>query len=433
MLVAPTPGALVRITVCLVAVVAVALVAVARTAPSTTTEAPTTSGTATPDATDATSDTPEAATAAEPTPTASPTPDTDVVVMWARGGLPPDVARRAAALPGVVSAVLVRSDTLGLAGSRDAEGVAVDDLEPGWRIPVEVLAVDPEASLEALDPGPTRDAVAALEPGQILLPATSAERRGLTVGGTLDLEDRTGLVVAAVVEDDVLGRAEVFVHVEDAGAVGLDTDGSLRIVHDGTAGPGFASALEALAPADTAVRVVGTRPDEPVRRAPLVLGLPDVKERFGEFAFRDDDADREVRVEPAWVDEHIVVADVPILGNVRCHRDIMEDLAAALQAVVDAGLADTIDPDDYGGCYHARRIGSHSNRLSHHSWGIAIDINVDVSLPGLGPPPDPEVVDAFADHGFRWGGLFLSPDNHHFEWVGEGASAPPPPAGVGHA
>lgn len=422
-----------------IAVSLLALVAVACTGTPTTTEAPTATRTDTAGRSEADDDTPGATTGpastpdAEPTPTSSPTPDQGVVVMWARGGLPPDVARRAAELPGVVSADHVRSDTVGLAGSRDADGVAVDDLEPGWRIPVEVRAVDPTTSVDALEPGPTREAVAALEPGQVLLPRSSAERRGLTAGARLDLEDRAELVVAAVVEDEVLGRAEIIVHVEDAGAVGLDPDGSLRIVHDGTPGPEFASALEALAPADTAVRVVGTRPDEPVRRAPLVLSLPDVKERFGEFAFRDDDADREVTPDAAWVEEHIVVADVPVLGTVRCHRAIIDDLRAALQAVADAGLADTIDRDDYGGCYHARRIGNHSNRLSHHSWGIALDINVDLSQPGLGPPPEPEVVDAFAAQGFRWGGLFLSPDNHHFEWVGEAASDPPPPAGVGDA
>ena len=178
------------------------------------------------------------------------------------------------------------------------------------------------------------------------------------------------------------------------------------------------------------MRVVGATEDEPARRAPLVLSLPDVKTRFGEFAFRDEDADREVQQEAAWVTEHIVVAEVPLLGRVRCHAAIIDDLRAALQEVADAGLGDEIDPDLYGGCYHPRRIGEGSS-LSRHSWGIAIDINVDISLPGLGPEPSPEVVDAFAANGFRWGGLFLSPDNHHFEWVGDAALEPPPRARVG--
>lgn len=354
----------------------------------------------------------------------SPAPQPSTVVMWAHGGLPADVATRATTVPGVLAAAHVRSDTLGLTGSRSADGAVVDDLAPGWRIPVEVMAVEPSLA-ELLPEGPTRDAVAALQPGEVLLPARSADQRRLGAGGHLDLANHPGLVVAAVVEDDVLGRAEVVVHAADADAVGLDADGSLRVLYDGVAGDDLADDLEALAPADTVVRVVGASGDEPARRAPLVLGLPEVKARFGEFAFRDDDADREIRVAPGWLDDHIVLAEVPLLGTVRCHEAIVDDLSAALQAVADAGLGGTIDPDLYGGCYHARRIGAGTS-LSRHSWGIAIDINVDLSLPGLGPAPDAEVVDLFAAHGFRWGGLFLTPDNHHFEWVGDVARETPP-------
>ena len=367
-----------------------------------------------------------------PAPSPTPTPEPATVVMWARGGLPAEVATSASRLPGVVAAVHVRSDTLGLVGSRDARGRPVDVVDAGWRIPVEVVAVDP-ASAELLPAGPTRDAVAALQPGQVLLPSSSAAHRGLGAGSEIDLRGASGLDVAAVVEDDVLGNAEVVVHAADADRVGLEPEGSLRVVHDRTDGASLAADLEALAPEDVAVRVVGATEGDRVPRAPLVLGLPEVKARFGEFAYRDDDADREITPTAAWVDEHIVVTEVPLLGRVRCHEDIIDDLRGALQAVADAGLGGTIDRDLYGGCYHARRIGG-SSSLSRHSWGIAIDINVDVSQPGLGPVPEDAVVDAFATHGFRWGGLFLQPDNHHFEWVGPSAlQAPPDPRTGGGA
>lgn len=375
----------------------------------------------------ATADTPAAL--ATPTPPA-PDPDPTTLLMWARGGLPPDVVARARALPDVVAVAHVRSDTLALVGSRDADGRAVDDLDPGWQVPVEVSAVDPGAA-DLLAPGPARDAVAALTPGEVLLTESSAAQRGLGPGAQVDLAGRAGLVVAAVVPDDELGRDEVIVHVDDADALGMEPEGSVRVLHEADDATALASDLSALAPDDTAVRVVGAEDDAGApQRAPLVLSLPEVKERFGEFAFRDDDADREIRVEPAWIDEHIVLAEVPLLGRVRCHEAIVEDLRGALQAVVDAGLGDTIDPDLYGGCYHARRIGDGPS-LSRHSWGIAIDINVDISQPGLGPEPEPEVVEAFAAHGFRWGGLFLSPDNHHFEWVGDAALDDPPERRVG--
>lgn len=369
------------------------------------------------------------ATAAPPstvTPTDPATPQVHQVVMWARGGLPAGLARRVAALQGVEDAVHLRSDTLGLVGSRTADGTAVDDLDDGWRIPVDVVAVDPETVVALLPDGPDRDAIAALKPGQVLLTDSSARLRDLEPGGGLDLAGRPGLEVAAVIGDDVLGNDEVVVHVADADDVGLEPEGSLLLRVNGDADPTLADTLTGLAPTDTPARVVGLEPGERARRTPLVLSLLEVKERFGEFAYQPRSGVREVAVDPAWMREHLVVAQVPILGNVWCHEAIIEDLRQALQAVVDAGQADSIDPGDYGGCFHPRRIGTDTTSLSHHSWGIAVDINVDMALPGLGPPPEPEVRDAFARAGFRWGGLFLSPDNHHFEWVGDAALEDPP-------
>lgn len=366
---------------------------------------------------------------ADPPPSSAP----PTLVMWARGGLPPTVASRAARLPGVVVATHLRAATLGLVGARQADGTAVTDLDNGYRIPVEVVAVAPRSAARTLAEGTDRQALDQLRPGEVLLSATSAARRGLAEGGHLELTGGTRLRVAGVVSEGTLGGTEVIAHAADARALGVEHEGSLLLAHDGGRDPGFTDRLEALAPDGTPVRVVGARPDEEPRRGSLVLDLTEVKARFGEFAFRDDSPDREIYVERAWLRDAITVEEVPILGRVQCHRDIFDDLRRALQAVVDAGLASQIDPSEYGGCYHPRRIGAGSENLSRHSWGIAIDINVDFSEPGMGPPPDPRVIQAFADAGFQWGGLFLSPDNHHFEWVGTGATTDPPTPGTGAA
>ncbi|NIQ55010.1 MAG: hypothetical protein GWN85_16475, partial [Gemmatimonadetes bacterium] len=42
-----------------------------------------------------------------------------------------------------------------------------------------------------------------------------------------------------------------------------------------------------------------------------------VKERFGEFAYREGPGDSIV-IDPAWVEEHIVWADIHPLGRFRC-------------------------------------------------------------------------------------------------------------------
>ncbi len=350
------------------------------------------------------------------------------LVMWSRGELHPAVAEQAGGLPHVTAVAFIRSETLGLTGSRDADGRTVDRPPEGWRIPVDVVAVDPPAFAATLPDGPARTTVEALRPGDVLLPETSATLRGIGVGGEIDLPGRGGLRVAAVVPDGTVRNAAIVLHVADADAVGLEPDGSIVVRHsapDEDATEVLRDGLRALVPGDRPARVVDVTGGGSRHRAPLVLSLLEVKSRFGEFAFRPQPGVREVSVDPDWVDRHIVSADVPILGTVRCHQAIIDDLRGALNEVVNAGLAHEVDPSAYAGCYHPRLIAVDRDRLSRHSWGIALDINVDLSQPGLGPPPSPEVVEILGRHGFRWGGDFLHADNHHFEWIGEEATDRP--------
>ena len=118
---------------------------------------------------------------------------------------------------------------------------------------------------------------------------------------------------------------------------------------------------------------------------PLVLDTLTVKERFGEFAFRLVLDQREVVVERAWIEANIVDERMPVIGTVRCHRLIMDDLRAAVDDLIAAGHEDWLSPRRYAGCFYPRRIGFGRENLSRHTWGIAIDLNVDFSLPGAGP------------------------------------------------
>ena len=43
--------------------------------------------------------------------------------------------------------------------------------------------------------------------------------------------------------------------------------------------------------------------------------------------------------------------------------------------VVDVGLADAIHPSEYAGCYYPRFIAD-TTKLSNHSFGLALDLNV---------------------------------------------------------
>jgi hypothetical protein len=367
---------------------------------------------------------PTAIAPAGPSASPSPGPATEVrgFVVWARGGLPAALADRAAALPGVTAATTVASQTLGLTGSRLADGTPVDVLREGWRVPVDVAAVAP-AAYAATVTGEAADHIRALRPGEVLLGERPAALRGLGAGDRLDLGTRRDLVVAAVLPDEAITRAEILVHVDDAPTVGLDRDGSLFVETDLAPGPArdlLADALAGLVPDGATARVVDlASSDRERRRAPLVLSLEQVKETFGEFAYRPVAGERAVEMDPDWVAVNIVDAEVPLLGTVRCHRDLIEPLRQALEGIVAAGAADEIDPSRYAGCWNPRRIAVDGSRLSRHAWGIALDVNVDLSVPGGGEVPDERVVAAFAAAGFVWGGEFLVPDNHHFEFVGE--------------
>jgi len=90
-----------------------------------------------------------------------------------------------------------------------------------------------------------------------------------------------------------------------------------------------------------------------------------------------------VQPDPAWVAANIRTETVPILGNVTGHKVMLPQLRGALQEVVNRGLADEINPEEYAGCFVPRFIERDPSRgLSLHTWGIAVDLNVPGNLRG---------------------------------------------------
>ena len=329
-------------------------------------------------------------------------------------------------LDGVLATTQVRSATLGLFGSVASDGVPRDVPPAGMRIPVNVIAIAPDTYLDVLVVDiDQHDAalVTGLVPGSVLLAASAARLRGLDAGATMDVGRASALVVAGVVDDGVARGSELLVHRDDVDRIGLGPRESLLVrTAVSASGPTVESLFDA---------VLEESPDSDVRvwhgndRVPLVLSMIAVKERFGEFAFRLVLNQREVDIERRFVDEWITIERMPVLGNVRCHRLIMDDLRAAIEDTVAAGLSQWLERDRFGGCFHPRRIAYGRENLSRHAWGMAIDLNVDFSQPGAGPVPPQEFIEIWGRHGFRWGGDFTTPDNHHFEWVGTAAAVRP--------
>jgi hypothetical protein len=159
------------------------------------------------------------------------------------------------------------------------------------------------------------------------------------------------------------------------------------------------------------VQLLGPDLDISVVQTALLVGS--VGSAVGVFNYRVLGGGR-IAPEPAWVAAHIRTEVVPILGAVTCNSLIFPQLRAALQAVVELGLADEIHPDEYAGCYYPRFIAG-STRLSNHSFGLALDLNVPGNQRGTVGEMDPRVVAVFEEWGFTWGGRWRYTDPMHFE------------------
>jgi hypothetical protein len=149
-----------------------------------------------------------------------------------------------------------------------------------------------------------------------------------------------------------------------------------------------------------------------------------MKQVFGEFSATVRSDGVFLDLDPRWVDEHIVTRTVPLLGSVTCHRKLFPPMAAALEDLEAQGLGHLVEV--YSGCWVARTVArSPTAPPSFHSYGAAIDINAPTNPYGQPPNQDPRLVAAFEDQGFNWGGDFLIPDGHHFEYWGEPGDSPP--------
>lgn len=178
----------------------------------------------------------------------------------------------------------------------------------------------------------------------------------------------------------------------------------------------------------------------PVKPSFNDLNVNEMVQNYGSFDFVDDPngGPRDIIISnptPSYVIQSFVIPQLtnipnstgnpPPGGRVRCHQLAGPRFQALFQAWEDAGLMDRIN--DFSGPYNPRYIGGvvhdgNMSRLSKHSWGTAIDLNVDQNQRGVAPArlgehgTILELVPIANALGFFWGGHYSRKlDGMHFE------------------
>lgn len=160
---------------------------------------------------------------------------------------------------------------------------------------------------------------------------------------------------------------------------------------------------------DVSVQILGPNLDPTVAQIAIPTG-GSVAQAIG--AFRYTLRGRQVIPEAGWVNAHIRTETLPVIGQVRCHKVMLAQLRMVMLEIQRLGLSKAIY--DYGGCYVPRYIAGKST-LSNHSFGTAIDLNVQDNLRGVPGKMDRRVVAIFKRFGFAWGGDWRWTDPMHFE------------------
>jgi hypothetical protein len=331
----------------------------------------------------------------------APVDDEPLMVAWAPDGLAPSVGRYALDLPGVVAATTVGA---GLAWKSHPEG----------RVPVEVASVSARYYARMIG-GPDATAIRRLRKGDVVVAETMSRIWDVAEGDTIDLGSRSYDVVGIASDEATMGYEALLQKGPSVETIGnrwyllARLDGPERIDKI----RGFLKSYNRFAP--MRVKLEGETPF--LRQADAVASQLALKDAFGEFAITSLVGEG-FGVDKGWR-RKIVERSVPLLGRIKCHRDVFPQIEGAMLELMEMRLSHVVDPSDFAGCYSPRFINRDlfSGQLSHHAWGVALDINASLDPLGSESNQPRPLVRVMKRWGFNWGGKWLTPDPMHFEWA----------------
>jgi D-alanyl-D-alanine carboxypeptidase-like protein len=338
------------------------------------------------------------------------------------GGMPKGFAQSLREAPDVASITIADADNVWMRRSFDERGDLVDRPPTGYMIPIDATAVDLRP-FAAFLPQEMRPTVVQLDELEGVLSETSARLRGLGEGGELEFGDGVTVRISGILPDVLMGGYELLVGRSTGRTIGIRHE-RYAVFHASEDAPQRERQLErtfrGLIPPGSAYRAVEVRAPGTtrfLRMSDALLPPSLLKDRFGEFAARPDALDPGfLDVDPGWVSKNITEATVPLLGTITCHRRFVPLVRGAMRELVNEGLEELVQ--GYAGCYAARHtLAVPGASLSHHSWGIAIDINAEQNPFGSEPTQDERLVEVMERWGMIWGGRFIVPDGHHFEFI----------------
>jgi hypothetical protein len=348
-------------------------------------------------------------------PITTPTRPSKILLGWAPGGLPAEAEAAVEDLRGVRGATTVIAGLDWISATHAPDGSVIDRPGDGYAIPFESAVIEPKEYAHFVSPA-DRAAVEGLTPNEILLARTESRLRGSSDGTMVRFDGRVQRVAGTVADETTNGYEGLLAGPVPATWQRADSFVLVRLTKT-RARKAVERTLRSLLSPGQVLRVRAQGETPFLRYGDAVLPQMLVKDAFGEFAARPLSTGS-IQIQPGWVKRNIKTARVPILGRVVCHKALFPQLRSALRQVTTGGLTYAVDPDDYGGCYSPRFIDSNpGGRLSHHSWGIAIDINVAENAFNSRPDQDERLVKIMENQGFTWGGRWLTPDGMHFEWV----------------